>query len=187
MTQHLTTSSAASAPSGKSSSKESVRVLVIEGNESANSMYRQVLHGLGYRGRTAESFKAALAAIDAEPVDIILADINCGIASPEFLRQIKQNNARVEIGIVTPSSGVAKAERALKYGASQYLVKPFTTSELRALIQQMAEKLGLKDENRYLRERLESKNGFGRLIGQSLEMHRVFKTVQKVAFTRSPC
>jgi two-component system response regulator HydG len=132
--------------------------------------------------------------MEREPVDIVLADIEMVVGEPhllpqmlpEILNDLKIKNPRVEIAVMTPSSAVPKAVQALQHGASEYIVKPFTTEEIRAVIQRMAQTLELKDENRFLREQLQVRDQFGPLVGQSPPMQQVFKMIQKVARTRSP-
>ena len=57
---------------------------------------------------------------------------------------------------------------------------------MKVLLPRLAETLDLKDENRYLRERLRSRHALGQLVGQSQQMQQVFKLIQRVAPSRAP-
>jgi two-component system response regulator HydG len=54
------------------------------------------------------------------------------------------------------------------------------------VIERLVATLDLKDENRYLREKLRSRHAFGRIVGHSAEMQDAFKLIQRVAPTHSP-
>ncbi len=166
--------------------REEISVMVIDPQETVRDACGQVVQFLGYRPLGAESMDEALATMEREQVDMILADIKTGIGGTDLLREFRTRNPRVEIAIMTSGAGVPKAVQALKLGASEYIVKPFTTEEIRVLIKRLAQALDLKDENRYLRERLQSRNHFGQLVGQSQQLQQVFKVIQKVSSSRAP-
>jgi two-component system response regulator HydG len=87
---------------------------------------------------------------------------------------------------MTGYASVASAVQAMKLGASDYIVKPFGPEEMKLVIERLAATLDLKDENRYLREKLRSRHAFGKLVGHSQPMQHAFKLIQRVATTRSP-
>jgi len=170
-----------------SKEKEAVSVLVVDDQEAVRDACRQVVQLLGYRALVAESGAKALEIMDREHVDIVIADVKMmGTGGTEILQEMKNRNPRVEIAVMTTSARVSNAVEALKLGASEYIVKPFSTEEIRVVIKRLAQTLDLKDENRYLRERLQSHNRFGRMAGQSPEMQKVFRLIQKVSSSRSP-
>jgi len=166
--------------------KQEICVLIVDDQQGVRDACSHVIELLGYRPLTAESAAKAMEVLERRPVDIIIADIKMGLGQSAVLERLKSRNPRVEVAVMTPSSLVPKAVQALKQGASEYIVKPFTTEGLRALTRRLAQTLILKDENRYLRQRLESQNHFGPMVGQSPQMQQVFKMIQKVASSRSP-
>ena len=164
-----------------------VWVLVIEDQEAVREVCRQVIRSIGYRALAAESGAQALEIMERQQVDIVIADIKMpGMSGGDLLQEMKSRNPRVEVAIVTPNASVPAAVRAMKLGASDYIVKPFSAEEIRVMIERLAQTLNLKDENSYLRERLQSRYHFAQMVGQSQQMQQVFKLIQKVSSSRAP-
>lgn len=164
-----------------------VGVLIVDDQEMVRGLCQQVITGLGFRAILAESGEEALELLDRNAVDIVLADLKMpGMSGIELLERVKARNPRLEVVIMTGYASVPSAVQAMKLGASDYIVKPFSPEEMKLVIERLATTLDLKDENRLLREKLRSRLAFGRLVGQSQPMQQVFKLIQRVAPTRSP-
>ena len=69
----------------------------------------------------------------------------------------------------------------MKDGAYDYVTKPFTKDELSLLLERVANHLRLKSENRMLRERVRSNQGFANIIGRSPEMEKIYRIIGKAA------
>jgi len=162
-------------------------VLIVDDQEMVRGICREVVESLGYQPFQAEAAPQALEMIEQHPVDIVIADIKMpGMSGIELLERIKAGNPRIEVIIMTGYASVPSAVQAMKLGAADYIVKPFSSEEMKLLLARLAETLDLKDENRYLRERLRSRHSLGRLVGQSQQMQQVFKLIQRVAASRAP-
>jgi DNA-binding NtrC family response regulator len=74
----------------------------------------------------------------------------------------------------------------MKNGAYDYVTKPFSLDELKLLLDRVASHLKLKSENRVLREKIKSKQGFGNIIGRSPEMEKLYRIVAKAAYSTHP-
>jgi two-component system response regulator HydG len=151
--------------------QQTVGVLIVDDQEMVRDLCQKVVESLGYRPFLAESGSQALEFLDRNSVDVVIADLKMpGMSGIELLDQIKARNARVEVVIMTGYASVPSAVQAMKLGASDYIVKPFGSEQMRLLIERLARTLDLKDENRYLRERLRSRQSFGKMVGQSQQM-----------------
>jgi len=167
--------------------KDELGVLIVDDQEMVRGICRQVVESLGYRPFLAESGREALSVVEQQPVDVVIADIRMpGMSGIELLEKVKAGNPRIEVIIMTGYASVPSAVQAMKLGAADYIVKPFSYEEMKLLIARLAETLDLKDENRYLKERLRSRHGLGRLVGQAQQMQQVFKLIQRVAPSRAP-
>jgi transcriptional regulator with AAA-type ATPase domain len=74
----------------------------------------------------------------------------------------------------------------MKAGAYDYMTKPFSLEELRLLLARVASHLKLKTENRVLREKIKSRQGFGSLIGRAPEMDKLYRIIAKAAHSIHP-
>ncbi|MBI3934157.1 MAG: sigma-54-dependent Fis family transcriptional regulator [Acidobacteria bacterium] len=163
-----------------------IAVLIVDDQEMVRGLCQQVIESLGFRAFLAESGSEALELLDRQPVDIVIADLKMpGMSGIELLDRVKARSPRVEVVIMTGYASVPSAVQAMKLGASDYLVKPFSSEEMKLVVERLAATLDLKDENRYLREKLRARHSFGKLVGHSQQMQHAFKLIQRVAPTRS--
>ncbi len=165
----------------------SVGVLIVDDQEMVRGLCQQVMESLGYRPYLAESGAQALELLERHPVDIVIADLKMpAMSGIELLERIKARHPRVEVVIMTGYASVPSAVQAMKLGAADYIVKPFGSEEMKRLVERLVRTLDLKDENRFLKERLRSRQSFGKLVGQSQQMQLAFKLIQRVASSRVP-
>jgi DNA-binding NtrC family response regulator len=81
---------------------------------------------------------------------------------------------------------VESAVQAMKAGAYDYVTKPFSLEELKLLLERAAGHLKLKTENRMLREKIKSKQGYGSIIGRAPEMDKLYRIIAKAAHSVHP-
>ena len=74
----------------------------------------------------------------------------------------------------------------MKNGAYDYVTKPFSMEELRLLRERVSSHLKLKTENRMLREKIKSKQGFGSIVGRAPEMEKLYRIIAKAAQSTHP-
>jgi DNA-binding NtrC family response regulator len=119
-----------------------------------------------------------------EPADLVISDLQLPDGSGmELLRQFKKANAAVEVIIITGFGTIESAVEAMKMGASNYLLKPFTTSQLELAIAQIAQQRELRKQNTNLKNQLADESEFSSLLAVSSEMAMVQKLIFQVAPT----
>ena len=164
-----------------------LNLLIVEEDRTLREMSRAVATSLGYRAISAESTDQALRMLDGQDIDVVLLDFKLhGLTGVQALRQIKALRADLEVVVVTSSNSVEAAVEAMKAGAFDYLSKPFTLEELTVALEHAASHLHLKAENRLLREKLKSKQGFGNIIGRAPEMDKLYRIIAKAAHSMHP-
>jgi DNA-binding NtrC family response regulator len=129
----------------------------------------------------------ALARAQTDHFDLVLTDLKMSsLGGMELVRRITEQYPDVAVLVMTGFASVASAVEVMKLGALDYLPKPFTPEELRAVVRQALEKRGDRIENRRLREEARAaKPVFHQLIGNSPKIRNVISMVQKVAPTDS--
>jgi two-component system, OmpR family, phosphate regulon response regulator PhoB len=111
----------------------SASILVIEDEESIQTLLRYNLESDGYRVRTsAQGEDAAFLIADERPALIVLDWMLPGISGIEVCRQVRARPESRDIPIImlTARSEEAEKVRGLATGADDYLVKPFSVPEL---------------------------------------------------------
>ena len=77
-----------------------------------------------------------------------------GMNGLEFLQTVKRQNAALPVVVMTAFGTVETAVEAMKAGASDYVLKPFSLTEMRMVIHKELDVRNLREENRSLREAL---------------------------------
>ena len=112
-------------------------VLVVDDEADFLATYDRLLRRQGYRTVTASSRQAALAALDGDPIALIIADLR--LPDGDGLDVVRAARARLRPPPVIVVTGFASAQsrrEALAAGATAYLAKPFSTSALTSLIRE---------------------------------------------------
>jgi diguanylate cyclase (GGDEF)-like protein len=133
-----------------------LRILVVDDDESLRGILASVLEDEGHIVTTAKSGEEALEQYLADPFPLIITDIRMGgMSGIELLRRLKNINPETEVIVITSYASVDTALTALRYGAYDYLVKPFEELDLITnVVGRATEKIGLICENKALLENL---------------------------------
>jgi two-component system response regulator HydG len=164
-----------------------LNLLVVHDERMVREASREAAVTLGYHAIACDSTEQALRALESQSIDVVLLDLKLpGHDGIEPLRQIKRQKPDVEVIVVTGHGTVESAVQAMKSGAYDYVTKPFSLEELRLILGRAGAHLKLKSENRMLRERIKSKQGFGSIIGRAPEMDKLYRIIAKAAHSAHP-
>jgi two-component system, NtrC family, response regulator AtoC len=164
-----------------------VRLLVVEDEQSIRRLCMTVGGALGFHCSEAESAEAALAAGPAGAPDIVIADLRLpNLSGADLLREVKARYPATEVVIMTGHGSIESAVEVMKLGAYDYIQKPFRVEELRMLLRRMEEKIRLVQENRVLRERVETDQELDGIIGESAKIREVLRMVGRLKDSWTP-
>jgi two-component system response regulator AtoC len=169
------------------SDETKIKLLVVDDEQSIRRLCTTVGTSLGFACNEAESAEAALTRLETDPPDLVLTDLKLPNQSGgELLKKIRGTLPRTEIAIMTGHGSIESAVDAMKLGAYDYLEKPFRVEKLRLLLQRMAEKVRLVNENAFLRERVSADENLDGIIGSSVGMQDVLRMISRLKDTRTP-
>jgi two-component system response regulator HydG len=161
---------------------ERLKILVVDDEESHRIMLKAVLRAEGYAVAEAVDGADAVFAVTKEVFDLILLDIRMtAMDGIEALEEIRKISPMVPVLIMTAYASVKTAVEALKAGAFDYLTKPLDIEELKILIEKALDHYHLRAENLLLKERLEERFDFSRIIATSSKMKNLLETLAMVA------
>jgi DNA-binding NtrC family response regulator len=164
-----------------------LNLLIVDDERSIREACREVSQSLGFTTFTADSAEHAYRLLESQGIDAVLLDLRLpGAGGLEALNQIKSRRPDAVIVVVTGYGTVQSAVQAMKGGAYDYVTKPFSLDELKMLLDRVATHLKLKTENRILREKIKSKQGFGSIVGRAPEMEKLYRIVAKAAHSTHP-
>jgi len=164
-----------------------LNLLIVDDERAVRDACREVAAALGYRASAAESAEQALRMAESQNFDVAFLDLKLpGASGLEALRQLKGRRPDIEVVVMTGHGTVESAVQAMKAGAYDYMTKPFSMEQLKLLLDRISAHLKLKTENRMLREKIKSKQGFGNIIGRAPEMDKLYRIIAKAAHSVHP-
>lgn len=165
---------------------EPANILIIDDEESIRDSMSQVLHKEGYKVKAAVEGKEGLRLFSNETFQVVFLDLKLpGIRGMDILSRIKETSPETPVIVITGYASIESAVEAMKRGAFDYMVKPFTPEELRVITKRALDSRKILYENIYLRRELEAKIEFEMVVGKSKAMNKVLDIVRRVSPTES--
>jgi two-component system response regulator PilR (NtrC family) len=163
-----------------------MNILIVDDEEVLRDVLSSLVREEGHEAFCARTGEEALTLLEREEVDLVLLDLMLpGMSGMEVLKQIRDKDQDLVVVVVTAFSSIEGAIEAMKQGAFHYIAKPFKNEEVRHTIRQGLERQQLKSENRALKEQLQTRFGFGRIIGKSRAIQQVFDLIRLAAPSKS--
>lgn len=161
-----------------------ISILVIDDELQICRNCLKILASLNYDVEYALSGIKALGMMASKPFDIVITDLKMeGLGGMEVISRINTSFPEVMVIVITGYASVSSAVEVMKTGAFDYLPKPFTPHELRAVVQQAIAAMELGKQQKMLAQKKVQKNISHQLIGKSPKIKKVIKMVKKVAPT----
>jgi DNA-binding NtrC family response regulator len=159
------------------------KILIIEDEPGLLQLLKLLLSGEGYEPVCAKNGQEGLnIALNDKEIDLIITDVKLpGMDGIEILKAVKKECPQIVIIVMSAYGTIELAVEALKNGAFTFIAKPFRKDFILHNIRQAEERELLKDENRLLRERLQTKENETRLIGRNKDFLRIIQKIDKIA------
>jgi nitrogen regulation protein NR(I) len=155
------------------------RILLIEDDRGVTDTLQRVLAEEGHEVTVEKRGDEGLARAVREPFHVVITDLKLpGLNGLDLVRQLHSAQPRLPIILVTAFGTTDTAIEAIKFGAYDYLLKPFNLPQLIELVAKAA------DSNRRMSEPVslgEASPGQDALIGQSMAMQSIYKEIGRVA------
>ena len=162
------------------------RILIVDDEQSMRDFLRIFFAKQGYDAIVAENGLDALGKIKQEHFDLVMSDIRMPeMDGMRLLNEVRNFSDSLQVIIMTAYGSTSDAIKAMKFGAYDYITKPFQLEEVRVTVEKALEKTELLKENRNLKEELDDRFRVNRIIGKSKAMEDVFSMIRKVADTKT--
>ena len=160
-------------------------ILVVDDNLDIRVLISGILKDKGFNVREAANFDQALSEIERKIPDAAVIDVkldksdNDGI---ELLNYIKKIDDDVPVIMISGHANVQMAVDSLKFGAFEFVQKPFSTERLLNFVNRAIENIELKKEKRILESKLFHSYD---IVGQSQAITKVRNLIMKLGGTES--
>jgi DNA-binding NtrC family response regulator len=155
-------------------------VLIVDDERNQREILGSILRGEGYHTVLAGSGEEALAAMDRDPVDIVLTDLVMpGMSGEQLIDALLARNPGTPILVNSAYGTIQTAVEAIKKGAYYYFEKPVEKARLLIIIERAIETLRLRESHRVLSERLFP--GAVPLLGEHSAIREIKRILPRVA------
>jgi two-component system, NtrC family, response regulator AtoC len=157
--------------------------LVVDDDANAAAALAELVANEGFTAASANTLQEARSQMALQRPDVVLLDLVLPDGSGMELFQDVESLKATEIVLVTGHASLETSIEAFRLGAADYLVKPVNIKHLRGILSRVARPSDLKAEISSLRGELRTLGRFGKLIGVSAAMQKVYDQIARVAPT----
>ena len=121
---------------------EGIEVLVLDDEPIVIKSLRMALMKLGCTVEIFQDPEQALVRLDEKDFDIVVTDVVMGdVDGIQVLEHVMERTSRTKVIIITAFAMMEMARKAMERGAFDFIAKPFTPDEIRAIVTKAAEAL----------------------------------------------
>ena len=162
------------------------RILVIDDEPLMREYVEEALLRSGYQVEAVSSGREAVTALKAKAFDVVVTDLKMApMDGLEVLRHVRTEYPDTRCIVMTAYGTIETAVAALKEGADDYILKPFSPDALEVAVTRALERARITQENQYLRAELNKGYDFGAMVGDSPAIKKVYEQVARVADSRA--
>ena len=161
-------------------------ILVIDDDALMREYVEEAMLRAGHAVDTAKGGEEGLAAFNAGNHDLLITDLKMApMDGVEVVRRVKAAAPRTPVIVMTAYGTIETAVAALKAGAADYILKPFTPDAVDLAVSRALEQARMAEENQYLRGELAAHYDFKAMIGEGAAMRGIYDEIRKVADSRA--
>ena len=162
-------------------------ILVVDDEARMRKVIALALSDEGHDVLEADGADTAIRIIRSTTLSLVITDLRMPKGDgTQVLEASRKTSFHLPVIILTAYGSIENAVEALKMGAHDYLLKPCDLDELRMSVAKALRAQHLALENRYLRQELSDRSGYGSLVGRSPLMLALFDLIARVAEDDSP-
>ncbi len=160
------------------------RILIVDDQDTARSMLAEMLRGEGYDVDQAESGESACSLVGQNGYDLVITDLRMGdIGGLEVLRRTREASPRTEVIVMTAFGTIEDAVEAMRFGAHDFVQKPFVEEELLIKVSRAARARQTSGDLNTTAHEFRERYNFGNIIGQSAEIRDILGRIVRIAPT----
>ncbi len=161
---------------------ESAHILIIDDEKNYLLVLETLLEDEGYTVTAISDPETAMAFLQESDVDVVVTDMKMPrMSGMEVLSQVKRQWPHIPVLIMTAFGSIESAVETMKYGAFDYITKPFSNDELLLSIHNASELARTQRQYRLLQESVQEHFGLHTLIGRSRSMVQIRQKIERTA------
>jgi two-component system response regulator PilR (NtrC family) len=158
------------------------KILVIEDEKNMRDILKILLEGEGYEVSSAKDGTEGLGWLNRDIFDLIITDIKMpGVDGFHILKKAQEISPETFVIMITAFGTTESAIEAMKFGAYDYIHKPFKIDEIRLVVKSALEKRKLIGEVSILRDKIRTTYELGNIFYKSSKMQELLRLIPKIA------
>ena len=163
-------------------SEKNAHILIIDDEKNYLLVLQTLLEDEGYTVTALSDPETALAFLQESEVDVVVTDMKMPrITGLDVLERVKKQWPYTPVLIMTAFGTIESAVETMKYGAFDYITKPFSNDELLLSIHNAVELAQAHREYKLLQEAMQERFGLHTIIGRSAGISQVKLMVERAA------
>jgi two-component system nitrogen regulation response regulator GlnG len=162
-----------------------IKILVVDDEQSVRYSFKKLLLSSSYLVIEASNATEAIDIFKSGKPDLVILDIEMpGKDGLEVLKSIKEINAKIPVIIITAYGTGDRVIKAMKYGAYEYIEKPFDIPRLMAVIDEALKSIKSEDSRFSIEPQVvisRKADDTDTMVGESPAIKEVFKLIGRVA------
>ena len=166
--------------------KQVKRILLCDDEVKLSRVLQTALTSAGYTVECVTTGRAAVARCAEQTFEVLLTDLRLpDIDGLAVTQAVRKELGGPDVIVMTAYATAETAVQAMRLGAYDYLIKPFSIDELRIRVARLMSRRALQEENGQLQQQLSTLQRTESLIGTSARMREVFELISQVATTEA--
>ncbi|KPA11904.1 acetoacetate metabolism regulatory protein AtoC [Candidatus Magnetomorum sp. HK-1] len=159
-------------------------ILVVDDDNDMREYLEILLAEDGYDVTCAKDGKQGFGLCKKKKYDLIITDLKMPkIDGIDFIKRVKEISPETLVILITGYASPETAYAAMQEGAVDYVEKNFDVEEFKQLVREALNKKGVREEDAEFIRDIEDAVCFGKIIGKSSAMLKVYSLIKKVAQT----
>jgi len=162
------------------------KILVVDDDELSRAYLSEALQRDGYSVDNACDGQEAVGLTDNQNYDMLFLDMRMPrMGGMEVLEKVKKTSKETTVIIMTAYGSIETAVEAMRKGAYDYIIKPFSPENIELLLKRVQERQKLIDENKYWRSKLDSNVENEFVIDKRSKMFGILNNVKRMAQSKA--
>ncbi|ODS30379.1 MAG: sigma 54 response regulator [Candidatus Scalindua rubra] len=162
------------------------KILVVDDDDLSRNYLSEALQRNDYLVENAGDGQEAISMTDKHNYDMVFLDVRLPrMNGLKVLERIKKTSKETTVVIMTAYGSIESAVEAMKKGAYDYIIKPFSLDQIEMLLKRVQERQKLIDENKYWRSKVDSNGDYELVIDKRSKMYRVLDNVKRIAQSKA--
>ena len=171
-------------PTQTAKQKERAKILVVDDKEQMRDVLRKFLAAEGYSVETAADGKDALRKFGEHKFELVLSDIKMpAMDGAELLTEILKIDPQAIVILMTAFGSIEAAVAAIKFGAADYVSKPFQMEDVLFRISRALKEKHLEMRVADLESEIQKQSAMQKFIGGSQAIKRLKQIIERIAPT----